>query len=149
MGINSFKLRDILLLSKFLEDGVKTSIRIIGCLFTMCCFFDSANATEYVFQVSSTYSDRMISGFPHAGFQNTGAFITSGNKINISASGAICAVGSSGCTGPNGTGGSPGSYSFLAPNLSGGALVGRINFGNSFLVGSSYNAVAQTVKDVV
>ena len=113
----------------------------IFVLFETCMCLPVANATT-TFSVNAEYSNRVLSGYPHSSFQNTGVDIRVGDRVTTTATGSCCAVRGDGCTGPDGTGNAPLYFSFLTPGISTGALVGQIGNGAPFLVGQSFRTTA-------
>lgn len=118
---------------------IRTSILIaIGLLAAM-----AIPAAASTFTVDPTYSERTVFGYPHTSFQDTGVAVASADRLVMAATGTACAQSDTACFTPDGGGTATSTY--LAPSLSGGALIGRIGTtGTAFVVGSSYD---QTVID--
>lgn len=99
-------------------------------------------AQTVVFFVDATFSDRIVSGFPHTGWQNTGIAVEAGDRVIMTATGTACRVApDGGCTGPDGESFLAPDSSFLAQGLPMGSLVGKIGSGNAFFIGSAFDQI--------
>ena len=121
---------------------MKKSLLILLSLLWGFLFINEARAIS--FTLDASYSDRMLLGYPHSGFQDTGFYIQLGDMLVMSASGISCHIADVVCFGPDGNGEPPPpdiTWTFLAPTLSHGSLVGRIEGGDPFFVGVDFSQV--------
>lgn len=103
---------------------------IITLILLIYCTAVTAQTTTFF--VDAKYSARMVSGYPHTSFQDTGVYIKYGDSISITSSGSACY--SSGCTGAEGGSYIPSDSSYLAPGFPFSSLVGKIGSGSLFLL---------------
>ena len=104
----------------------------------------TASCETTTFIVDATFSDRIVLGFPHSGFQDTGVPIQVGDRIVMAASGEACVLPEGPCFGPDGSLISvlPAFPNYLVQDIDANSLVGRVGSGSPFVVGSSFNKIS-------
>ena len=90
---------------------------------------------EFRMRIDPRFSTRVISGYPHTGWQITNLNVQPNQRLTINAQGTCCWVPGS-CAGPDGHGPVAPDSSYLAPGLKAMSLVGKIGNGAPFDVGS-------------